>query len=137
MSAPARFPDWRKRLTLYLSGVGRIAFKDGVHDCALFLAGGVTAMTGQDYAAPYRNRYTTLRGGLRILRKQGFDDHVALAKSHLREKPIAFGCEGDGAVVATPLGDALGIVQGAAIYVLLPTGLALVPLTDASCALEV
>ena len=137
MSVTIRLPDWRNRLVKYLLDVGRTPFRDGVHDCALFFAGGVQAMTGHDYAAAYRGRYTPLRGGFRILRKDGFRDHIALAKSHLSEKPAAFAQAGDGAHVEAPEGDALGIVQGASIYVLLPSGLALVPLTHARCALEV
>lgn len=133
----SRYPDWRVRLVQYLSDVSRTPFKDGEHDCALFLAGGVLAMTGHDFAAPYRGRYTTLRGGLRILRKDGFTDHVALASSSLSEKPVALAQEGDGACVGTPDGPALGIVQGAQIYFLSPSGLGLVPLTSAQMVWEV
>lgn len=132
-----RLPDWRERLVRYLADVSRVPFKDGVHDCALFLAGGVHAMTDVDYAAPYRGRYTTLRGGIRILRKDGFRDHLALARACLREKPVAFANEGDGACLETEQGPALGIVQGEQVYVLSPSGLGLVALTSIICALEV
>ena len=133
----ARFPDWRTRLVRYLCEVAHLPFEDGVHDCALFFAGALEAMTGFDVAAPYRGRYSTLRGGFRIVRRDGYRDHVAWVQSHLETKPVALARQGDGAVVETPDGDALGIVQGAGIYVLLPSGLALVPLTAARCALEV
>ena len=108
-----------------------------MNDCALFLAGGVAAMTGQDYAAPYRGRYTTTRGGLRILRNEGFADHLALAEHHLKREPVAFANAGDGAAVEWEGQLALGIIQGAQIYVLNEAGLALVPLSSAICALEV
>jgi hypothetical protein len=132
-----RFPDWRARLLEYLIEVSRIPFEDGVHDCALFLAGGVNAMTGVDFAAPYRGRYTTLRGGIRILRKAGFRDHVALAEASLPRKPVALANEGDGACVDTPDGPALGIVQGSQIYFLSPAGLGFLPLTSAHTVWEV
>ncbi|UOA25894.1 hypothetical protein [Pseudosulfitobacter sp. DSM 107133] len=132
-----RRQDWHANLIQYLSEVSRRPFAEGQNDCALFLAGGVRAMTGVDYATLYRGRYTTIRGGLRILRKDGFNDHVELAKHHLKSKPVAVANAGDGAVIATDEGQALGIVQGAAVYVLRPAGLGLVPLTDAILALEV
>jgi hypothetical protein len=132
-----RFSDWRSRLIQYLAAASRKPFREGQHDCALFLAGAVEAMTGVDYAAPYRGRYTTLRGGMRILRKDGFADHIVLARAHLHEKPISFAAEGDGAYLHAEGSVQLGLVQGAQVYVLRPEGLGLVPLTAATAALEV
>lgn len=137
MSASARLPDWRPRLIDYLHDCVRRPFAHGEHDCALFLAGGVQAMTGVDYAAPYRGRYTSLAEGLRLLRQDGFEDHAALARSALVSKPISMAFEGDGAIVMEARVPALGIVQGAGIYVLHESGLALVPLTRGVAALEV
>lgn len=133
MGAPLiRLPDWRPRLLAYVSEAARTPFEEGKHDCALFFAGAVEAMTGVDYAAPFRGRYTTTRGGLRVLRRDGFADHIALAAHHLPDKPPAFLAVGDGAVVETDDGPALGVVQGAQIYILMPQGLGLVPLTAAA-----
>ena len=132
-----RHADWRQRLVAYLAGIARQPFVPGRNDCALFLAGGVLAMTGQDFAAAFRGRYTTTRGGLRVLRKAGFEDHVALVAHHLPERPVAFAREGDGAVIPTAEGPALGIVQGAGIYGLGPDGLVLSPLLSASQVFEV
>ena len=130
-------PDWRLRLVAYLEHCARAPFIEGEHDCALFLAGGVAAMTDKDYAAKYRGTYTTTKEGLKRLRADGFRDHVALARHYLPDKPVAFANEGDGAVVPGDGIDALGIVQGARIYVLRETGLAHVPLTDAKLVLKV
>lgn len=72
-----RLPDWRARLTVYLADVARKPFAQGRHDCALFTGGGIEAMTGTDPFAVVRGRYTTTRGGLRIMRRMGHADHVA------------------------------------------------------------
>ena len=132
-----RYPDWRRRLIAYLESCARRSFQDGEHDCALFLAGGIEAMTGQDYAAGYRGAYTSLAAGLKLLRKDGFEDHVDLARRTLPMKPVSMAREGDGAIVTEMPLPALGIVQGSGVYVLRETGLGLVPLTAASAALEV
>ncbi|MBM2294713.1 hypothetical protein JQX09_22395 [Sulfitobacter pseudonitzschiae] len=137
MTGIARLPDWRQRLQTYIQDVSRTPFEEGVNDCALFLAGGVAAMTGVDYGAPFRGRYTTIRGGLRVLRRAGFEDHVALAQHHLAAKPVAFANVGDGAIVLSGNERALGIVQGPNVFVLRPEGLGHVPLAAAHSVLVV
>lgn len=132
-----RLDDWQARLVAYLHASARKPFQPGTHDCVLFAAGAVLAMTGQDMAAGWRGRYTTLSGGMRVLRKAGHADHVALAASLFAEVPVAMAQPGDLAAVPTPDGLALGIVQGEAIYVLGPGGLALVSLMTAQRAFRV
>ena len=62
-----RHSNWTAPLIEYLAAAARRPFKPGHHDCALFAAGAVAAMTGTDFAAQWRGRYTTLRGGLRVI----------------------------------------------------------------------
>jgi len=131
--------DWRPALLAYMQAVAPIPFQWGRHDCALFAAGAVEAMTGEDFAAPYRGRYTTLLGGLRVLRRDGFADQAALTASLFEEIAPALAGVGDIAVV--PEGDviALGVVQGPRIYVVGPdvTGIGTVDLLRASRAFRV
>lgn len=132
-----RAPDWRTRLTAWFAAHAREPFVHGRHDCALFAFGAVAAMGGPDLAAPWRGRYTTLRGGIRLLRRDGHEDHVALAASALEEIAPARARPGDLAVVSTPEGPALGVVSGATVHVLGPAGLALVPRGEAVRAFRV
>lgn len=123
-----RLPDWRPRLTAYLRAAAGRSFEPGRHDCALFAAGAVQAMTGVDPAAAWRGRYTTLRGGLRVLRRDGIDGHVAAVSATLTEIHPSRAQLGD--IMGVPADDgeiALGVLQGEAVYVLAPTGMALVP----------
>jgi hypothetical protein len=133
----ARLPDWKPRLTAWLVQAARRPFAEGEHDCALFFAGAVEAMTGTDPAAAWRGRYPSTAAGLRLLRRAGFADHLALAAACLPEVPAAYARTGDGAVVETQDGPALGLVQGEMIFVLGPTGLRLVPRSLASRAFRV
>lgn len=132
-----RVDNWPSELINYLAASARLPFEMGKHDCALFAADAIKAMTGEDPAAVWRGRYTTMLGGLRVLRKEGYQDHVDLVTKRLTEKPVALACPGDLAVVPTADGPALGIVQGESIYVLRLEGLALVPLTAATRMFEV
>ncbi|QYK42872.1 MAG: hypothetical protein KF887_07150 [Paracoccaceae bacterium] len=132
-----RLPDWRSRLGTYVAGAAATRYRPGRHDCALFAAGAVAAMTGSDPAAPWRGRYTTLRGGFRVLRRAGYRDHLALVTATLAPCPPSFARAGDLAAVPGEAGLALGVVQGERIYVLRETGLATVDLLQAVAAWRV
>lgn len=124
-----RLPNWQARLSTWLGTVSTRPMQPGQHDCCLFGAGAIEAQTGVDIAADWRGRYTTFAGGRRILRKAGFLDHVDLIARSLPEAHISAALEGDIAIVPGEAGDAVGVVQGAAVYVLQPSGrLGLVPM---------
>ena len=132
-----RLPDWQVRLVRHLCGAASAPFVPGRNDCALFAAAGVQAMTGCDLAAGWRGRYRTIRGGLRMLRRAGYADHLALVAAHFAQVAPAYAAPGDLAAVPGPDGMSLGIVQGAGIYVLTPGGLATVSRLTAIAAWQV
>lgn len=124
---PPRRPDWRLRLVEFVAGVSRVEFKPGSHDCALFAAGGVEAITGVDLASDWRATYRTLSAGRRALLAAGFSDHVEFVARLLPEIASSMAQVGDVAVVPGEDGEfALGIVQGEGVYCLRPDGLAVV-----------
>lgn len=122
-----RLPDWRSRFDAYLNAAARTKFRPGRHDCALFAAGAVEAMTGQDFARGWRG-YTSLKAGQSKLESEGFADHIALAASLLPEIEPIFARVGDIAVVDGDTENAFGVVQGSKIFVLKRSGLGSVPL---------
>lgn len=121
--------DWQARLTAYLSLAAREPYAVGRHDCALFAAGAVEAITGHDPAGQWRGNYSTKAGGLRLLKAAGYADHLEATASHLPEIAPAFAAPGDIAILQeSPDGQlALGVVQGEVIYVLRDDGLGLLP----------
>jgi len=131
-----RHPDWQQRLTDYLRAHHARPFAWGRWDCALFVAGGVRAMTGRDPMRGLRG-YRTLREGLRKAQAAGLEDHVAAVADRFPEIHPAFAGPGDIAVVPGEPGLALGIVQGAQIYVVGERGLGLMLLTEARRAFRV
>lgn len=133
-----RYSYWRTALADYLHRVSGEPFVPGRHDCALFAAGAVDAMTGEDFAADYRGRYKTLAGGYRLLKKRGFESHADLAASIFEEIHPSHAMVGDIAAVNGDGGIALGIVQGEGVYVLSPEGrIDTVPLLNAIRAFRV
>jgi len=134
MGRLTRLPDWQSRLHAWLLEISGQPFEPGRHDCALFAAGAVAAMTGEDPAALFRGRYSTVRGGQRMLKREGHRDHVAFAAAQLDEINILQARPGDLAVTPGEGGDALGVVQGEWVYVLGPNGMGMVPLSAATRA---
>lgn len=91
--------------------------------------------------ADYRGRYSTLAGGLRLLKRKGFGNHAELAASLFEEIPVAMASVGDIAAIKVDTGGvyALGVVQGPRIYVVRPgeAGIGTVDLLAAERAFRV
>ena len=135
MARPSdRLPDWEPRLCAYLGTCAARPFEWGRHDCALFLAGGIEAMTGIDPARKLRGTYGSAKEGRARLKQMGFGSLIELVGQHLPEQPPLQAQPGDAALVDRK---ALGIVQGSLVYVLRREGLGLVPLSRATQAWEV
>jgi hypothetical protein len=118
MSKPVRLPDWKSRLGRYVAGQFNQPFRPGEFDCAIFAAGAVEAMTGIDFAARFKGRYTSVESGIEALRVAGHADHLALIAFIFDEVHPAFAQPGDIALLDGGDHAAIGIVQGEHIYAL-------------------
>jgi hypothetical protein len=132
-----RRPDWQTRLSRFLARVARTPYDDANHYCAIFAADGVEAVTGVDLVENWRGRHATNQSALRALIRAGFADHIDFAASLLPEIPPMEARAGDIAVVPSPMGPCLGIVQGEVIYTVAQTGLGTVPRALAARAFRV
>ena len=132
-----RLHDWRPRLVAYLAGITAQPFAYGSHDCALFAAGAVEAITGRDLSAPYKGQYRSLEGGLKLLSASGLGDHVAVLRATFAEIAPAFAAVGDIAVIGEVGTPALGVFEGEHIVVLRPEGIGFMPRAAATLAFRV
>lgn len=134
---------WRKRLLAFVRENHHRKFRPGKWDCAMFTAGAIHAMTGVDHARGWRSKYGSLAKGREMLQAIGHEDHVALIAHLFPEIMVngnpapSFARVGDVAVVVENGGAALGIVQGDRIWVLRPSGLGTVELTNAVRAFRI
>lgn len=128
----ARLPDWRPRLDRYLAEAARRPFRPGTHDCGLFAAGVVEAVTGYDPAAGWlRGRYCTLEEAQALCRARGHADHVAVIAAEFPEVHPVEALAGDLAVVINEEGEPVfGVVLGPRIAVLRVSGLGYCPRSD-------
>lgn len=126
LKIPQRFPDWPTRLSAYLIQVEGRKFRYGRWDCVLFMAGGVLAMTGADLAKGHRG-YSGKAGASAKLAEMGAGDWPDLLKDRAisaRDMTV-----GDLAMIKDEC--AGGICIGSYIKVLTPTGIGIVPRSDA------
>lgn len=123
-----RRDDWASRLISVIDAADNKPFAWGKQDCALFAADCVQAMTGEDFAAPFRGRYDTALGSVRALKMMGYASLEEYVIAVLGE-PINANTAGRGDVVMvdTPEGKALGVVAGIEAAVAGVNGLVLMP----------
>lgn len=105
----SRISTWEQALADYLAGMEDAEFKHGTADCALFAAGAVLAMTGDDPAKAFRGKYKSQASAVRALRNIGAGDLESTIDGMFDEKPAAFAQRGD----LVWNGESVGICVGA------------------------
>lgn len=104
-----RRSTWEADLSAYIASVRDLPFVYGEHDCGLFAAGAVLAMTGDDPASKLRGRYTNEIGCAKALKKYGAGDLKATLDGMFELRPIGRLQRGD----LVWDGEAVGICMGA------------------------
>lgn len=88
MTTIVRYQNWEETLSLYIDRVAEDRFEWGKHDCVLFTASCIKAMTGHDPAEAMRGTYSTARGAAEALRQHGAGTLLKTVKATLGE-PIS------------------------------------------------
>jgi hypothetical protein len=131
-----RRPDWPERLAALIEARRHTEFAWGTHDCCLFAADTVLAMTGADPASEWRGRYDSEAEALALLGERGLEGMVAdaMAAFGAPECPVLAAQRGD-VVLATSGNEPLvGVAFGSRIVVPGPERLVFLPLSAGSRA---
>ena len=108
-----RLPGWEQRLMACVRRAMDRPFEWGEHDCALFAADCVEAITGEDLAEEFRGRYMDRKGSLKVLRACGEGDLQATVTRLLGEpSDPKTARRGDLVLVRTPTGPAIAVCVG-------------------------
>lgn len=116
VSAPARPHDWEHRLHAFLESEKAKPFAWGTHDCCIFAANWIQALTGVDIAEDFRGKYSDEASCNALLAKLGYADVDAMITAQLTVKwqfPVVhpnFAHRGDLIQVEQPTGSALCVV---------------------------
>lgn len=103
-----RLSTWEADLAAYIADVRTRPYAYGEHDCGLFAAGAVLAMTGEDPGAPFRGQYSNEIGCAKALKKFGAGDLESTLDSLFEPCSAGFARRGDliwnGAAVGVSMG---------------------------------
>lgn len=127
-----RREDWPRRLDALVAENLHRPMVWGEHDCCLWAATVVDALTGSDIAKTYRGAYANKRQAARMLAGLG-GSLDALADRWLPQRPVKYAQRGDVVMIGTDEGPALAVNIGATIAAVSATGLTFYP---ASAALK-
>jgi hypothetical protein len=75
-----RIREWQSALAELIGARMSMPFAWGEHDCCLFAADCVKAITGHDPAADARGSYSDERGAVRVLSKMGGLEQIAATR---------------------------------------------------------
>jgi hypothetical protein len=90
-----RHPQWDQRLVELVNKRGFMSHDWGQHDCLLWPAAAVEAVTGEDFGAAHRGKYMSFASAYSYLKKLGFESAEQLLDSLFDVKPAAFAQRGD------------------------------------------
>lgn len=127
-----RRDDWPEQLAAAVDAARARPFAWGEHDCCLWAADAIAAMTGEDFAAGFRGAYSTAAGAVEILAHWG--SLRGLAGRHLGDEiaPRLAG-RGDIVLAETDGRPSLGVCIGLVAAFTGADGLEFLALEDAAC----
>lgn len=134
-----RREDWPERLAACVAAARARPFEWGAHDCCLFAADCIQAMTDVDVAADFRGKYATAKGAAKAMKKFAGGGVLAVAEKIAAAHGLAHiapaaARRGDVVALDTEQGPALGVCLGALIAAPIAAGLVFLPFTAAQAA---
>lgn len=120
--------DWPEQLARHIAEHRNTPFAWGKHDCCLFAADGVLAMTGVDPMAAFRGKYFDQVSAAQALRDIG-DGTLAETVTGILGTPVSvkLARRGDVVMTRTATGPAAGLCAGISSWFAGPDGLTVVP----------
>ncbi|MEL6754937.1 MAG: hypothetical protein AAFP81_00765 [Pseudomonadota bacterium] len=107
-----RRSDWQQKLSQEAIRLQNTPYEFGEHDCILFAANCVLAMTGRDLADDIRGRYKTEIGAARIIKNEGFSSLGDMIADRLPEIELREVGRGDVVLCDGPYGEFAAMVVG-------------------------
>lgn len=136
MKKPDRRPDWQARFAALCAERQDAPFVWGTHDCCLWAADAVQAITGLDFAAQHRGQYRDAESAARLLHRLGGVGAIASAALGA-PVPVAFAAVGDVLLVLQEGRNALAVCNGDSALGPGPQGLAVLGMDAALAAWKV
>ena len=128
-----RRDNWPNLLAQFIEQRREQPFAWAVNDCCIFAADWVAVCTGTDHAQPWRGRYSSGLGAVRVLNEAGGVEALVDALGLQRVTPQQAG-RGDIVAQEAGRGITLGICLGVTTAFVAKTGLVFGPITNVETA---
>lgn len=125
--------DWPEQLDALLRSRAATPFEWGQHDCCLFAADVVLALTGHDPMATLRGRYSNQREAMRLLDSLGGYEAAITRLLGPRTSSMLV-TVGDQLLIHNAGRPLLAVCNGIGAVAPTPTGLLVLPVVDVICA---
>lgn len=109
----SRVPTWEPRLHALIAGAMHRPFSWGSHDCALWGADVVLALTGTDHGAAFRGTYDDAAGAAAALRTHGAGTITRTFDRHLERITPGLAQRGDLVMIGNGRAGSIGVCMGA------------------------
>jgi hypothetical protein len=130
----ARIEHWERHLAEAVAAAQARPFAWSLNDCPTFAFETRQLLTGgTDVAALWRGRYRTARGGLRVMRRLGWDTLEVMGLALLGPPLASVHLAQRGDLVLATGGSGFGVCIGARAVGMAPEGLVSLPIS--ACAL--
>lgn len=131
--------DAQERLFKLVASKEDQEFAFGTNDCALFGGEAIEAVTGVNPTAEFKGHYKTRIGGIRLMRKHGYQDHFDFLAKNYSEIPAVFATFGDIGIAEGVNGeDAIVLIMGQIAVGLHPEkGIVRIPLLSVKKAYQI
>lgn len=128
-----RRKDWVSRLLAVVDDAQGRPFEWGQHDCCLFAARCIDAVTGSDWAVDLELWYWDESTALAYIKAEG---SIRASVSRRFGEPVAplLARRGDLVLVDSPIGEAVTVCVGPSLVGAAPSGLTVLPLSAGLCA---
>lgn len=90
-----RVADWDARLCALVARMKDAPYDPSRHDCLLWPAAAVKAVTGKDHGRGHRGKYRSQASAYRYLQTLGHDSPEAFLDSLFEQKPVGFARRGE------------------------------------------
>jgi hypothetical protein len=131
-----RYDNWPEKLNELIEARLNKPFKWGEHDCCLFAADAILAMTGTDLASDLRGTYASKTKAAKIVKEKG--GLAQIATDRLGEPiPVLMAKRGDIVLMPVATGNCLAVCLGDKLAAPGPDALVFAPLNVAISAWKV
>lgn len=111
-----RLADWQLNFEKFIAKYRHSPFVWGKHDCCLFAANSVLAITGKDYAESLRDSYDSVESAVKVIKQFGGIESIASSLTGISPVSASYADVGDVLLVLQCGREMLAVCNGSTMF---------------------